>query len=447
MYGIIVTARQERYSVYGEVYGSFAVAADVVYVMNMVEILLDFIRGERDGNWTLHLEAFAAMLPWLTIYDHTNYARWGPVYLADMKLLEMTALEVYAEFMQGNFVVKRTKRRFNQVPADQATEWINKPCKMQNGIIGITRNDKTRDKLCVTWAERSRISQDTRYLFNLEDEEEETTVTRSDSLPSQMKCDADDVKKLITQLTRLDVFRVNIALREEEDGDMDSISGDIPLVSLASKDSAPTDVVSDLLRAEERGKLHVIINLKQRLIEKTVGFHDVLKKHRSKTFATLYKATVSTKHNVQKTVKADRKLLQRLLNAVTAGRTVEMGSILKHELSPVPLSLAKHGGDMNSTQKSELINVLVDGIPIPSAIPEANMKTCVMIDGHGLIQALGKPHGCQTFGDYADVFLNNVTSHFRCHTTRVDVVFDRYTGQPSIKAVTRSKRVGKKRNS
>ena len=63
MYGIIVTARQERYSVYGEVYGSFAVATDVVYVMNMVEILLDFIRAERDGTWTLHLEAFAATLP------------------------------------------------------------------------------------------------------------------------------------------------------------------------------------------------------------------------------------------------------------------------------------------------------------------------------------------------------------------------------------------------
>ena len=49
-----------------------------------------------------------------------------------------------------------------------------------------------------------------------------------------MKRDADDVKKLITKLTCLDVFRVNTALREEEDGDMDSISGDIPLVSLAS---------------------------------------------------------------------------------------------------------------------------------------------------------------------------------------------------------------------
>jgi len=38
--------------------------------------------------------------------------------------------------------------------------------------------------------------------------------------------------------------------------------------------------------------------------------------------------TVSTKHNVQKIGKANKKLLQRLLNAVTAGRTVEMRTIL-----------------------------------------------------------------------------------------------------------------------
>ena len=59
-----------------------------------------------------------------------------------------------------------------------------------------------------------------------------------------MKRDTDDVKKLISQLTRLDVFRVNTTLREE-DGDMDSRSGDIPKVSLASNDSAPTEVVTD----------------------------------------------------------------------------------------------------------------------------------------------------------------------------------------------------------
>ena len=50
--------------------------------------------------------------------------------------------------------------------------------------------------------------------YNLENEEE-TTFTLSDSLHSQMKRDADDLKKLITQLTCLDVFRVNTALRED----------------------------------------------------------------------------------------------------------------------------------------------------------------------------------------------------------------------------------------
>ena len=39
------------------------------------------------------------------------------------------------------------------------------------------------------------------------------------------------------------------------------------------------------------------------------------------------------------------------------------------------------------------------------------MKTCVLIDGHALIQALGKPDGCQTFGDYAEVFMQTVTYH------------------------------------
>ena len=53
--------------------------------LRMVEILLSFIRAQRTGDWLLHVQAFSAMLPWLTVYDHTNYARWGPVYLTDMK--------------------------------------------------------------------------------------------------------------------------------------------------------------------------------------------------------------------------------------------------------------------------------------------------------------------------------------------------------------------------
>ena len=76
-------------------------------------------------------------------------------------------------------------------------QWMKKTCTVQNGIIGITRNDKARDKFCVTYLERSRILQDTRCLFSLEDDEEEITFVRSDSLPSRSKRDTDDVKKLV----------------------------------------------------------------------------------------------------------------------------------------------------------------------------------------------------------------------------------------------------------
>ena len=438
--------------------------------MSMVEILLDFIRAEREGNWNLHLEAFAAMLPWLIIYDHTNYAKWGPVYLAEMKNLENTAPEVYAEFTNGNFVVKRSKRRFNQVPADQATEWIYKTCKMQNGIIGITRNDQARDRFCVTWSERSQISEDTRHLFGLEDDEEESSFTRFDSLASRRVQDADDVAKLFQQLNKYDVFRVHAALLDPAFAEDDGVAIDIPLVLLATKDIAPSDVVSDLLTAEDRGKQHLVSNVQQRLIDGSVRFHDSIKKNFSKTFGDLYKTTVSTKQHEMKSVKADRKLIQRLLNAVTAGRPVEMDSIMKHELSTVPLSIAKVGGNLHSTSKAELIDILKGQINIPSDLPETDMKTCVLIDGHALIKALGKPNGCQTFGEYADAFFNVVRCYFdrniclclipdgtctlsgpkksrtaRIHkqSSRVDVVFDRYIGEDSIKASTRAKRIGK----
>ena len=43
--------------------------------LEMVETMLNFIRANREGNWRLHLDAFAEMLPWLAIYDHTNYAK------------------------------------------------------------------------------------------------------------------------------------------------------------------------------------------------------------------------------------------------------------------------------------------------------------------------------------------------------------------------------------
>ena len=90
--------------------------------MEMVNILLYFIRAQRDGLWDLHLFSFRKMLPFFFRYDHTNYARWGTVYLAETNRLPE---EIYHEVMNGNFVVKESDKSLNQVDPDHSQEWQN----------------------------------------------------------------------------------------------------------------------------------------------------------------------------------------------------------------------------------------------------------------------------------------------------------------------------------
>ena len=218
------------------------------------------------------------------------------------------------------------------------------------------------------------------------------------------------------------------------------------LVALATKDVAGEDISKELLSAEGKGKLLLIEYTEQRLKEKKVGFFYTIKKQNSKTFATLYKVPMAGKQSEKKLLKADRKLLQRLFNAACSGRSVQTADVLKYELSPVPLSLAKPDGQMNTTSKSDLLFLLTTamGIETPADISESDMQTCVLIDGHAKIQAHGKPQGCSSFGDYADAFVTSVFKHLRHTTTRVDVTFDRYLGQHSIKSSTCIKRTAKR---
>ena len=99
------------------------------------------------------------------------------------------------------------------------------------------------------------------------------------------------------------------------------------------------------------------------------------------------------------------------------------------KLSQVSLSLTKTDGQMNSTSKSDPLSMLSKGVGVrtPSETPAlVEGRTCEVIDGHALINSMGKPRNCQTFGDYAGVFFRGVTKHFNGSVNRVVVFFDRY---------------------
>lgn len=48
--------------------------------LEMIEILLLFVRTTCEENWKLHLSAIHSILPWFVAYDHITYARYLPVY-------------------------------------------------------------------------------------------------------------------------------------------------------------------------------------------------------------------------------------------------------------------------------------------------------------------------------------------------------------------------------
>ena len=179
--------------------------------MEMVSILL-FVRAQREGMWDLHLYAFQKMLPFFHRYDHINYARWGAVYLAQMKQLPV---EVQTEFDKGNWVVKGSPRRFNQVDPDQGQEWLNGTGKRGGGIVGITRTTAALCRWTLSYNLRAHIAALTRKMFRVANDDQ---IACNESNPSRKLRDNSDEKKVIALLRQANVFNVNNQATTPEKG-------------------------------------------------------------------------------------------------------------------------------------------------------------------------------------------------------------------------------------
>ena len=388
--------------------------------MEMVMILLMFTRAQRDGIWKLHLYAFQQILPYFYRYDHTNYARWGAVYVAEMHQLPE---EVSAEFEAGNFVVKRSQKKFNQVDPDHSQEWLNAVGKKGGGIVGITRNTQALSKWALSYNLRAHIASDTRIMYNISLDDQ---LTHKEATPSRNQRDHVDEMSLCTTLRRFGVFSA----------DQQPI-----LQNIVTKDICTECIQQSLMKAKQLGQESLNAFVKERLVDTEqptkTKFHDPLLKNKALTFSNLYKVQTKAATGKVQSLKADRNIMQRLITAYEAGRKVNLYEILKHELMPVPIALAETDGTLRSGAKSLLMDAMTSGTTCPPTIkPEGT--SCLIIDGHALIQAIGKPARAKTFGDLAGIFVRSVVQSGFLFD-RIDVLFDRYYAT-TIKVSTRTKR-------
>lgn len=92
--------------------------------------------------------------------DRINYARWLPVYLSDMNMLETSHPEVYKEFIDGNHSVSHSKQPFAQVWTDMTLEQsINLDSKSKGDIIGMSTKEDAVDRWFLTIHDRAAMTQ------------------------------------------------------------------------------------------------------------------------------------------------------------------------------------------------------------------------------------------------------------------------------------------------
>ena len=163
--------------------------------IDMVELLLRFIRSTREGNWQLHLACLQGIMPWFFAYDRTNYARFTPVYWCQMQLLSHTHPEAHQKLSEGEFAVQMSNTNgFGQIPVDQTIEeTINRDSKVKGGIIGFSQKKNTVQRWILTAHERAEFTQLCRRLAGLTRNSQNKHKQAS---KSRMKKDENDVQKV-----------------------------------------------------------------------------------------------------------------------------------------------------------------------------------------------------------------------------------------------------------
>jgi len=392
----------------------------------MVIILLQFIKAERSADWSLHLAATTAMVPYFYAHDRPNYSRWLPVYLADMAQLEQKHPEVYRQFMEGEHAVSRSSQPFAKVWTDMALEQsINLDSKSKGGIVGISQNPAALQRWFITSHERAAITTAVKKMCALNDSDR--VGTHKEAGHNRAQRDEKDVRGIVSCFTEGQ-------MKDPFLEDNDSLSNITTGVVL------PPEVAEKLVKSAEQGLVQMKGFIQARLNANTISFWEPIPSLKVKTFnITAKKASVKTSREKLVAIAEDRDLFGRLL-IVARVRQIDLREILSYELSAVPYSLAHSDGTLRKTTKSVLLHNLEGDVTVePSLSPSTTLPTAHIVDGMALIHTI-KFAGASTFGELAAKYYEIITSYYRQgNCSRIDLVFDQYWDL-SIKAGERQRR-------
>ena len=363
------------------------------------------------------MESLQCLAPLFFSSDHIKYARWVSVHIQDLKELPDT---VYKEFKEGNFVVKRSSKRFSAIAIDQSHEQMNKIVKSSGGVIGLTEDPTSLVKWSLCGPLVSQMLED--FIGEVGEYSDTTSdFFHHDEGTKQQTDFLFDVQSL-TNVIR---SRGNPFLENGED-----------LVSLDGKYSNDKHSVRSF---EKRGKEQYNSFVKDVILDRKEAFENPIKKN----FFLFFKCKKAVKRRPKKVqiLKQSSSLFSQMYIA-TNTREGDLDLFFSHEVHAFPPSMAESEEVMYSTKKSEIINCLEKAVSeskMTLSVDQTNAYDCFIVDGGALIHMLVPGRGIATFTDYKRMcFKKYIESELR-KVSSLHIVWDTYKEQ-SIKNATRSGR-------
>lgn len=367
----------------------------------MMDTARALIRADRTGSWRLHLSAVSDCMPIFAAAGHYNYVKSSYLYLQSMKELDQKHPDIVAKFENGLHVIRRTDQFWAGLGSDLTIEQTLMRSLKSSG--GLTRGSGMSEKIRTIWTLASSVSSE----YNLVMQEfTELSFTSSeqhkDCTSPRIQRDQQDSMKLKQKLLDCNPFDKDSSLRNVVTG------------VVANDDVNVHDY-------EAVGKAIV-----QKMVDQPIFTYSFKRKDKVKTLG----ASSSVKVNAEQTISPEL-LFQRFLVVSQAG-DLALQDIMDYELCSYPPALFEAKHVFLKADKPQLADALRDFViksssnaVITDSIPETEH---FVLDGGSLLHRLSWKKGI-TYGEIAEEYASFTISKYGVAT----VVFDGYSGEPSIK--------------
>ena len=369
--------------------------------MKMVDILRQYIRAERTGNWALHLEAIYKMLPYLAASGHNHYSKSAWVYLQRMSQLEKQHPDIYQQFQEGLHVVRRSDRLWAGLSTDLVIEQVLMRSMKSSG--GLTRGRGMTEQQRLVWVLSMPICAEVnKAMQELTGVNYDTGEQNRDMTKARQARDWKDIHTIISYLQENSPFASDTSLR--------NISTGVHACATVNVDKA--EAVGRAILENMEGK--------------TVG--EYVFKRANQAVTLNCKSSVKVDGD---DIQIDPQLLFQRLTLVAKSRD-RLEDVFQYELCSYPPALFSGTQFLREAQKPVLANAIWSFLPDQG--PGLPRELQYVLDGGALLQRIPWTKGA-TFREICTVYTEYVTRKYG----NAIVVFDSYQGK-STKDMTHQRR-------